>query len=343
MMERTLLYYPTIDIPRMDWLYSGLLYSDKVSSIVPFQEIGDKRFPETLKYLADENQYKPIFIQELLSNYNDDFLEFEEHFISTTKSDAFCKLNEKKRKISGPYFGELYHQKLTGNILTYLKARGLIKRNTDGSIVTDELVALFYMGILAQYVAKVDRDDLIIPSTDDKRYEEIAFGISENKVSAFSLILEKCLPVPDATTSLKKVVAFKRKRRAELIEFRKFLSRVQERIRNSSSSDELKEIQIETKEAIEKGVSDLQKLCKDGRIKTFFSTFESLLRLENPGLFQSLLAIGAITTPINPIAGVVTGLIGISGGLASSYLSNRKEVDNSEFSYLFKAKQDGLL
>ena len=341
-MERTLLYYPTIDIPSIDWLYSGLLYSDKISSIVPFWDIDDERFPSTLKYLVDENQYKPIFIQRVLSRYNKDFKEFEDYFISTISSDEFCKLNQKKNEITGDHFEQLYNQKLTDNIRFYLENRGLIKRKNDGTIITDEMVALFYMGVLAQYVAKVEKEDLIIPSTNDKRYEEIAFRISDKKTHTFNFILEKCLPVPFENTPLTKIIEFKKKRRGELIEFRKFISKTQDKLKKAESNEEVKEIQIDTKEAIEKGLLDLERIYKDGGIKTFFSSFESLLKLESPKLFQTLMTIGAITTPINPIVGVATGLVGITGGVASSYLTNKRDIDKSEFSYLFRAKQSDL-
>ena len=48
-MERTLLYYPTIELPKESWLRQALLYSDKVSSILPFKD--NDRLPNTAKYL----------------------------------------------------------------------------------------------------------------------------------------------------------------------------------------------------------------------------------------------------------------------------------------------------
>lgn len=342
-MERTLLYYPTIDIPKIEWLYSGLLYSDKIASIVPFNSTNDEQFPDTLKYLVDKDQYKPIFIQKVLSQYDNAFKEFEDYFMTTVSSNEFKNKNSQKTNITGDHFEELYNQKLTYKINDYLKANDLIKQKKDGTIVTDEMVALFYMGVLAQYVSKVEKKDLIIPSTDDKRYENIAFQISENKTPAFNLILDNCLPVPIENTSLEAIIDFKVKRREELIEFRKFISKTQDKLRKANSEDEVKEILIDTTETMEKGISDLEKFYKDSSIKTFFTSFESLLKLDSPKLFQSLTTVGIISTPINPIVGIATGLLGVVGGVASSYLTNKRELNKSEFSYLFRAKQELII
>src|SRR6187402_3203467 len=130
-MERTLLYYPTIDIPDMKWLYSSLLYSDKVSSIVPFSDSGDKRFPKLLKYLIDENQYKPIFIEKLLSRSSNDFYEFENFFIKTTSSQEFQSALNNEKSLSYKNYDTLYGGKMTNNIAQHLKASNLIKKKDD--------------------------------------------------------------------------------------------------------------------------------------------------------------------------------------------------------------------
>ena len=342
-MERTLLYYPTIDIPNMKWLYSSILYADKVSSIVPFYDINDNRFPDLLKYLVEKEQYKPIFIRRLLNAYNDEFEEFEEIFISTTSSEEFKRTLNNDKSLSYQHYDTLYGGKMTYRINQYMRETGLIKSTNGDVYVTDEIVSLFYMSLLARYVTKIIKDDFIIPSTDDKRYQDISFSSSNQKEPAMNFILENCLPTPVENTPLEKIIDFKKARRDELLEFRKYLSKVQEKIRKATEEQEIKEIQIDTKENIEKAINDLSRLCKENSIKTFFTSFESLLKLDSPKLFQTLTVTGAITTPINPVIGAVAGLIGVSGGIASSYFSNKREIDKSELAYLFKAKQEGLI
>lgn len=163
------------------------------------------------------------------------------------------------------------------------------------------------------------------------------------KEPAMSFILENCLPIPVENTPIKNIIKFKKDRRNELIEFRKYLSKVQEKIRKATEEQEIKEIQIDTKENNEKSINDLNRLCKENSIKTFFTSFESLLILDSPKLYQTLTLTGAVTTAINPIFGAIAGLIGVSGGIASSYISNKKEIDTSELAYLFKASQEGII
>jgi hypothetical protein len=339
-MERTLLYYPTIDIPNMEWLYSSILYADKVSSIIPHREWRQDQFPSTIQFLIDQNQYKPIYIEEVLENHGKEFGEFENLFISTIDEKFdFSPQQKESIEVGKNIFTHIYRTKISEKLRRYFYTRDLIITKNNETYEMNETIALFYMGLLAQYVAKVTDDDLLIPSTDIEKYEEIAFGLPIEKAQTFKLIIENCLPVPIQNTPLEAIIDLKIKRRDELIEFRKFISKIQDKMKKATSKEEVKEVQIEAKEAIEKGISDLQKIYKDGSIKTFFTSFESLLKLESPKLFQSLTTIGTVTTPINPIAGIVTGLIGIIGGVASSYLTTKNEINKSEFSYLFRAKE----
>lgn len=341
-MSRTLLYYPTIDIPDRRWLHSSILYADKVASIVPY-DIYDSRFPEHLRKLIDEDQYKPFLIETLLASKKREFEEFQEHFVATINSDEFN--NELKNEISPSYkqLDTLYLGKMTSRIKRHFEENGLIKDASNDLIVTDEMVSLFYMSVLTQFVTKITKDELIIPSTNDKRYENIGFACSDTKEPAMSFIIENCLPVPADDTPIEKLIEFKKQRRNELLAFRKFLSEVQEKIRKATEEQEVKEIQIDTKEKIEKGINDLVRLSEENSIKTFFTSFESLLKLDNPKLFATLITTGLISTPLQPEIGVVAGLIGIVGGVVSSYYANQREIDKSELSYLFKAKKAEII
>ncbi|TSJ43411.1 hypothetical protein FO440_04245 [Mucilaginibacter corticis] len=342
-MDRTLLYYPTIDIPTDNWLCSALLYTDTVSSIVPYERINDTRFTDTLKFLIDEKQYKPVFIKQLLSQYTEEFQEFERFFIDTTNSIEFERRMVRPSYISDQRYYELYNQKLTYNIQQHLKDKGFITKQTNGAIVTDEIVGTFYMGILAQYVAKTTKDALVIPSTDKKTYEDIAFQSTGQKIPAMNFILSNCLPVPVPGTSLKEIIKFKKAHRNDLIEFRKLLTVTQDKLKKSESQQDALQYQIELKEHIEKELNTLNALYHRNKIKTFLSSFESLLKLETPKLFQSLSLIGAVTTPIKPIAGLIVGSIGVSASVLSVYQEKKDEINKSECSYLFKAQNKGLI
>jgi Family of unknown function (DUF6236) len=276
-----------------------------------------------------------------LNDYKKEFFEFEKIFIDTTTSEDFKKLKQGS-SINQPTI--LYHQKLTYNIYQHLKDEHLITgEGSKGIVVAEQNSALLYMALLAQYVAKTSENDLIIPSTDLKQYERIAFELTKDKIPAFTFLLEKALPVPNLDVPIEKIIQFKKDRKDELYQFRKYISSVQDKIKKASDRQEVTEILIDTRESIEKSIHDIEKTLRDGRIKTFFTSFDTLLKIENPKLFGTLAAAGIVTTPINPIAGIVTGAIGVIGGLVSSYLSTNREVEKADLSYLFKAREAGIL
>jgi Family of unknown function (DUF6236) len=230
--------------------------------------------------------------------------------------------------------------------MTYVIREHLISNEIgflqDETLEMDEELAFFYMGLLAQFVSKVTIDDLVIPSTDHESHERIAFGLAKDKVAAFHFVLKNCLPVPSPDTTLEEIVELKKRRRNELIGFRQFLKRVQDDIGKASSAEEIREVQIDTKESIEKGLADLNKIFKDGKVKTIFSTFSSLIKFENPKILSSIPAIG-LTTALNPYVGIATGLVSVGGEMVSSYLAKQEKVDSSEFAYLFRARQKGII
>lgn len=339
-MERNLLYYPYIDIPNKKWLYSAILYADSISTIVPYQNVDNEEFPESLKPLLDAGVYKPVFIERLLTQYNNEFNFFEENFIKTTTSEKFNAL-KKDVHIEQPTV--LYEEKMTYGIKRHLEEHNLISRTEGNKVVTEQNTALLYMSLLAQYVAKIDNENLVIPSTDLKEYERMAFGLSDSKIHAYNLILDKVLPVPNQDVPIDKILKYKEKRRNELLALRAYLKQIQKEINNSESEDQLKSILIDRKEEIEKGLSDISKSLKDARINTIFSSLNSLLKLDNPKLIGTLTATGVVWTTINPLVGVAIGGLSIIGNTVSDYLSVNRKMESSELSYLFQAKKNEII
>ena len=92
-MNRTILYYPTIDIPRSSWLKHALLYWDEVSSIVPSSY--DEQFlydlSPDIQYLIGEEQFRPIQPETLISGENnwEKFQEFQDEFREVVQNPNF--------------------------------------------------------------------------------------------------------------------------------------------------------------------------------------------------------------------------------------------------------------
>lgn len=97
-MNRTILYYPTIDIPTNSWLRHSLLYWDEVSSIVP--KSWDERMllelSPDIHYLIDEGQFRPIKPEDLIMGRDnwDAFEQFQNEFkeiVSSARFQMFIK------------------------------------------------------------------------------------------------------------------------------------------------------------------------------------------------------------------------------------------------------------
>src|SRR5258708_7233354 len=64
-VEKVLLYYPTIDIPSPSWVRQGLMYWDKIGSIVP--DSYDAHLPKNLRY---SDQIQPLYDSGLFRPFN---------------------------------------------------------------------------------------------------------------------------------------------------------------------------------------------------------------------------------------------------------------------------------
>jgi hypothetical protein len=61
--KRSILYYPTINVPSGSWFKQSLLYWDQVSSIVPADRDGNEKLElnSDITYLLQEHEFKPVF------------------------------------------------------------------------------------------------------------------------------------------------------------------------------------------------------------------------------------------------------------------------------------------
>lgn len=338
-MERVFLYYPTIDIPNKEWLYNVILYTDKVSSILPNRE--ENHLPDTLKFLTDKGLYKPIYINDILHNYPTEFQRFEKKFIEAIDDKRFFFRSSATPRDTR--FQGIYNDKMTNSILRELDKRNLITQGTD-RVFMPENAAIYYMNILAQFIAEVNiSSDIIIPSTDYKRFSDLTFGNPSSNKEAVNIVFDNCLPMPDINTPISKIVDFKLSHRDELLRFRQFINDINMNISNARDRSDINEILILTKEKIELELNVLNKVYNRNKIKTILTTMDSLLSLDNPDLFKSLVAVGLLSTTLNPVVGI--GIAGFAVGvkLIDSYLENKDKLKTNELNYLFEARKARII
>jgi hypothetical protein len=366
-MNRTILYYPTIDIPTNSWLRHSLLYWDEVSSIVP-KSWDEKMLLELspeIHYLIDEGQFRPIKPEDLIMGKGnwEVFEKFQNEFKEIVSSDQFQKFinrgnfslssrihrNKMENSIN---LSRIHANKTSDSLYEFLYELGLAKREENYEwIQFEKSTALLYMSLLAKYLADIDSNQTTI-GTDHFSYEKFNFKrVHKNRgFPVISLNLDRVLPTPKDNVPLEKIIKFKNKRSDNLRHFKKSLSDFQTKISNSESQAELKEITIGFKESLINGVEDLNKTLKDAKLETGFKTFKSLINLKSPTTLLTVgtlvnSKIGAINLPIDwAIIGIATaGAIELTGTYIDVRNKERAKLRESSFSYLHYASKAGII
>ncbi len=337
-MERIFLYYPTIEFPNESWLREAVLYSDKVSSILPFKN--ESQLPESLKYLFGEGEYSPIYIEDVIWQNHVKYELFAEKFLNELENNLWI-FTASSAAIRKKSVDSLFTSKLSQRIILELEHRGIMKGQKDGKIYLPENVAIYYMSVLAKFVADVVETDLVIPSTNYKRFSEISFVNGIQSDMAFNLIFKNCLPIPDITVEISDIIKFKNTHKQDLLKFRAFYAKTQDKLKMCRDSADVKEALLSLKETIEVELHDLGKLYSKNKIKTILTSFDSLFGIENPKLFASLIQAGIITTAIDPKIGIGISSVLVLGKLIDNVVS--KPNKTTEFNYLFEARRNGII
>lgn len=224
---RTILYYPTINLPNGDWLKQTLLYWDQVATIVPMRfhikESWDGEallFKDpTLKYLVDENAYKTIWADRAFFDRHNEHRKMVEEFYAIIESPEYIKFLGPKDnwKIDS----EIFADKILADTLDYLQVKGLARDDEDcEEYFLERKTALLYMSLLAKYLADIE-SPLTIPATDVEAYRDFIYfpkNVSRTN-NCLSLILDNMFPIPKANVSIRDIIEFKKQRKLELSKF----------------------------------------------------------------------------------------------------------------------------
>lgn len=349
MIERKLLYYPTIVVPSR-WLRWAVFYWDKVSSIVPYDwerrplltTSWQKDHFKTMKYLWRREEFEPTRPRHLLRRRST--RSFREEFIETVSSPQF-QISIRKDWVRSP--GRIHKDKFTKAILDFLVRLKLAREDPHDTrwFLVEEKTSLLYMALLAKHLSDVD-PDYTIPSTDWDEYENMIY-LSDDIKSAFPCLKAKflnVLPIPREDVSIKDILKFKKKRKDELFQFRSVIDEFQRDMSRADSNDEIKQISVQFKERIQLRRSNLEKSMKDSGIKKAFAIFRSLINIKSPALYETL-GFSIAQTPLRISLPIIIGTVVVQVG--SVWVDNRNkqrvEIRDSPFSYLYYAKQEKMV
>lgn len=356
-MKRNILYYPTIDVPQNNWLRHALLYWDEVSSIIP--ENLDSRISSHIDYLIHEGEFRAIRPESFFQNgrryYDlwDDFAKelheiiFSNQFQTKLKLDyPSGKYNIHKSKTGIEMEYNIYRSKTLDMLLYRLQEENLVKINNDDRewLLFEKNTALVYMSLLAKYLADIDREHTVI-GTDNLEYESLNFR-KANKNEGFptlNLSLDSLLPTPTDNVPFEKIIDFKRKRKDNLLKFRKELNDFQNKIANATSNSELKDNVATFQESMKSELQDLTEVLKDSNIQVAYNSFKSLIDVKSPSMWVKAGAL--VTLPINWAAlGIgAMSLIEVSGSFIEHRNKRRASLRDSSFSYIYQAQKDGII
>lgn len=353
---RTILYYPTIDVPNGSWLRHALLYWDEVSSIVPEDYEGNllNDLSPEVQFLISEGEFSPIRPEDLMSHW-ENLQKFESEFLGIVGNplyNAFVQQNiygASKKNTEERHWSRIHRNKTSDSLFRALAQKGLAKRHDDSDWYKFETnTALLYMSILAKHLAGVQKKSTVI-STDYAVYEALNFrqGTREQGAPVVNFNLNKLLPVPIDNVPFEKILDFKRQRKDNLIRFRKIILDYQNKISNAESDKHITESITDFKEELTLGLKDLTKAMRSSKMNSRLKNLRSLLNLSK----YPILAIGGdyieqefklppmsiSLSSVGLTAAVELGLNYIERGLENS--NNR----DSAFSYVYEANKSGII
>lgn len=337
-----LLYYPSISLPDITWLRNVILYVDKIASIVPYDREYDIRSHADTSLLMETQHYEPLAPERFFDTFGSIKTEFEAEVQKVLQSRS-----RKSRRVvgtTGRVSQHLIHNsKFSFQIEQFMRTHKLLD-DVDGvwrGVSTE--VAELYMNLLAKYMGLAYN---YVPSTDQMKAERQAFGLwgKEFGYQVGFVELLRCLPVPDASTSLERILDLKDRRSRELHRFQNKLMEYQLKIASVTSFDELNYYKNLISNEIQMGVDEIHEFFGESRINGVLTSFRSLFEFKNPNLITSEIAgLATYATTHHWQTSLVAASLNAGTVYVASRMALKKELRGNPFSYLFHAnRQVGL-
>lgn len=373
-MPRTILYYPTINIPDESWLKKTILYWDYVSSIVPDEDYYRRdivNMNEDMRYLIDNGIYRPTFPSELFTSSNFDRFneELERTFISRSSKNFYgdnrAYIHRKKlqhgierepidyvhkKKFAFPDLAAKVHsRKFNNKIYEFFMEQGLIVDYDDEWLAMDSELCIQYMSLMAKYLADLAVNPTVV-GTDKTKYLHYAYKktFRSKKSLALYICFQDVLPQPAPDASLKKIIKFKDKRQTELSEFQYQLLQFENQLSHSTSTDEAKD-QIELfKKQLEKSILEIEKIYKDEKINYTFGTINTFVdALGITGSISSIASLVAMAASLPTWAIISTIGTGAALGIGYTFLQHKMTANHerltNDFAYLYDLYQNKII
>ena len=319
---RGMLYYPFVQPPR-DVLAEGILYWDRIGSIVPRHY----DFPDYLRRIADQGLYSPLEPNAYLSQGTVQKLasELDELLSALPRSD----LQLPRTPISATT--RLYYGKLPMMIEDRLVSQGLL-RDVHSSYQGPEVLLGAILSLLARSISENHGDVTLdwVCHTNMPQAHRVAYeGNQDGGVSAWRLQMGKIFKVPVAGTDLERILEFRRRHEDERLEL---LHAVDNFVAQMGGA-EVRDLLPSISEEVERAVAQIDRAAKARG-----------LRLRKAATFGSMaVAAGSATTLAEhlapglgaPVAGLSALISGILIDATKTYI---KPQVVSPYNYVHRAR-----
>ncbi|CAM3888436.1 hypothetical protein GCM10009865_22160 [Aeromicrobium ponti] len=225
-----ILYFPSISIPKSQWLMGSLFYWDKVGSIVPLEFLNKPNLlGEHTRKLVEAELIEQVVPEQHLwnvPNFEDAFLEFIDN------NPVFCSISKLGRLGLIGQDGvirtttEIHMGKLR-SLGHQLEQRGLATKGRGSWYTVESYTASNFMTYLATVLGTLTE---YRPLTDS--YNELSYFLpnvrKKNtrdllKEQLRARIIEKVLPVPSSVEDPYDIYRFKEKHYDKLTRFRRYV------------------------------------------------------------------------------------------------------------------------
>ena len=352
-MSRSILYYPSINITDGAWLRNAVLYWDEVCSIVP--ENYDEEFSPEIGYLREQDYYRPLNPSELL--YSDSNVDFEiellkklRRLIRNLGNAEVLPRHQTKihlQKLYWPQMNErIHYKKVSMRLYDFMQENNLI-RIYQGSdwLEMDVQVAELYMTTMAEYLAKIDQNDMVI-GTDRNKYLNSAYPRTWPSQSSFCLTtaFERAMPAPNLDVPFENIINFRNSRSQELMQLRVKLREFENTLSHCECVNEMKAVLVDFRESWTGELIALDKMLRDNKIGYNLKNLKSFITVSVPGIITTIQDLGHTLPPWLIVAAVgVSGAIGIGTNTVSYRSAVREARDNAGFVYLYDANREHLI
>jgi hypothetical protein len=209
----------------------------------------------------------------------------------------------------------------------------------------DVQAAELYMSTMAEYLAKIDRNDMVI-STDQNEYLNSAYPETWLSQRSFCLttVFERAMPAPNPDMPIENIIDFRSSRSQELIQLRVKLREFENRLSRCERVEEMKAVLEDFRESWQRELIILEKMLKDKRIEYSLKSLKSLVTASVPGIISAIQEFGQrVPTWLIATSVGMGGVIGVGTNRVSYRASIREIRNNAGFVYLYDAYRENLI